>query len=173
MKYGLFHPISLQLLIGLSINLCKEEIWRRAGPGKYSFCAQETLVAVRSLKVCSVICPEGVSMHAAPPLAARSIHPLAIKVMDEIGIDISGQEPKSVKTYLGKATISFIITVCTKTEDSCPHIWPGIAEKNRLYWPFDDPAGVEGTIEDKLRVFRQVRDQLREKITDWLNSTEK
>ena len=69
------------------------------------------------------------------------IHPLAIHVMAEIGIDISGQKPKSVKTYLGKATISYIITVCTKAEeDTCPRIWPGVADINRLYWPFDDPV---------------------------------
>ena len=100
------------------------------------------------------------------------IHPLAIQVMAEIGIDISGQEPKSVKTYLGKASISYVITVCTRAEDSRPHIWPGVAGKNRLYWPFADPAAAEGTIEEKLRGFRQVRDQLREKINGWLNSGE-
>ena len=111
-------------------------------------------------------CSAGLSPH-------DHINPLAIKVMDEIGIDISGQEPKSVKTYLGKATISYIITVCTKAEDSCPHIWPGIAEKNRLYWPFEDPAAVEGTAEDQIQVFRRVRDQLRGKIAEWLNSVEK
>jgi arsenate reductase (thioredoxin) len=100
------------------------------------------------------------------------VHPLAIKVMDEIGIDISGQRPKGVRTYLGKETISFIITVCSKAEESCPRIWPGVAETNRLYWPFADPAEAKGTDEEKMVVFRQVRDQLREKISEWLNSLE-
>ena len=98
------------------------------------------------------------------------VHPLAVKVMAEIGIDISGQKPKGVGTYLGKETISFIITVCEKAEDSCPRIWPGLAESNKLYWPMPDPAAIEGTDEEKLSVFRQVRDQLRDKINDWLNS---
>lgn len=98
------------------------------------------------------------------------VHPLAIKVMEEIGIDISGQRPKGVRTYLGKETISFIITVCSKAEESCPRIWPGVAETNRLYWPFADPAEAKGTDEEKMLVFRQVRDQLRVKINEWLNS---
>ncbi|KJS03595.1 MAG: protein tyrosine phosphatase [Desulfobulbaceae bacterium BRH_c16a] len=98
------------------------------------------------------------------------IHPLAIKVMEEIGIDISGQKPKRVGTYLGKETISFVITVCSKAEESCPRIWPGLAEANRLYWPFTDPAEAEGTEEETMTVFRQVRDQLKEKISEWLNS---
>lgn len=110
-------------------------------------------------------CSAGLSPH-------DHIHPLAIQVMDEIGIDISGQVPKSVKIYLGKTSISFIITVCSKAEDSCPHIWPGVVEKNRLYWPFDDPAATEGTMEEKLLVFRRVRDQLQKNITNWLNSME-
>ncbi len=99
----------------------------------------------------------------------EQIHPLAIKVMEEIGIDISDQKPKGVGTYLGKTTISIVITVCSKTEESCPRIWPGLSETNRLYWPFTDPAEAEGTEEEKIYVFRQVRDQLQEKISDWLN----
>lgn len=106
-------------------------------------------------------------------LAPRDhVHPLAVQVMAEIGIDISGQQPKSVKIYLGKATISCIITVCTRAEEACPHIWPGIAEKNRLYWPFDDPAKALGTLEEKRQAFRQVRDRLQQHISDWLNNRE-
>jgi arsenate reductase len=100
------------------------------------------------------------------------VHPLAIKVMEEIGIDISDRKPKGVGTYLGKEAIAVIITVCSKAEESCPRIWPGLSEKNRLYWPFADPAEAEGTEEEKMAVFRQVRDQLRDKIIDWLISGE-
>jgi arsenate reductase len=92
--------------------------------------------------------------------------------MEEIGIDISGRKPKGVGTYLGKQAIAIIITVCSKAEESCPRIWPGLSQNNRLYWPFADPAEAEGTEEEKMVLFRQVRDQLREKIVDWLNSRE-
>lgn len=100
----------------------------------------------------------------------EQIHSLAIKVMEEIGIDISDQKPKGVGTYLGKATISIVITVCSKAEKSCPRIWPGLSETNRLYWPFIDPAEAEGTEEEKIYAFRQVRDQLKKKISEWLKS---
>jgi arsenate reductase len=102
----------------------------------------------------------------------EQVHPLAIKVMEEIGIDISGRKPKGVGTYLGKEAIAIIITVCSKAEESCPRIWPGLSQNNRLYWPFADPAEAEGTEEEKMALFRQVRDQLRDKIVDWLNSRE-
>ncbi len=96
------------------------------------------------------------------------VHPLAIKVMDEIGLDISARKPKGVDVFLGKEAFTFIITVCSKAEESCPRIWPGLADLNRLYWPLADPALAEGTEEEKLVVFRQVRDQLQEKISRWL-----
>jgi arsenate reductase len=96
------------------------------------------------------------------------VHPLAIRVMAEIGIDIGRQRPKSVKVYLGRETISFVITVCTRAEDSCPHIWPGLAEKNRLYWPLDDPVEVNGPKTEQLAAFRQVRELLQKKIDAWL-----
>lgn len=99
-----------------------------------------------------------------------SVHPLAIKVMNEIGIDISGQKPKSLKTYLGKETILYMMVVCDKAAKTCPRVWPGLSDKNRFYWPFDDPDEAAGSEGEKLKVFRRVRDEIREKLEDWLNS---
>lgn len=93
------------------------------------------------------------------------IHPLTIQVLQEIGIDASSQYAKPLTTYLGKVHFSFLITVCSKAEERCP-IFPGIGQ--RLHWPFEDPAAFEGSEQDKLEFFRQIRDQIEIKIRQWL-----
>jgi len=93
------------------------------------------------------------------------IHPMTIQVLQEIGIDASGQYAKPLTTYLGKVHFSYLITVCSKAEQRCP-IFPGIGQ--RLHWPFDDPAAFEGSEQDKLEFFRQVRDQIEIRIRQWL-----
>lgn len=99
-------------------------------------------------------------------LDPKEINPYTIQVMYEIGVDISGQISKSVRTYLGKALFQYLITVCDDAEKNCPTVWPGI--NTRLHWHFDDPAKLEGSLEEKLLKFRQVRDQIRAKICVWL-----
>ena len=99
----------------------------------------------------------------------NEVHPLAIQVMKEIGIDISAQQPKAVDIYLGKKMIHYLMIVCNKAQSTCPRIWPGLPNEKRYYWPVDDPAAISGTTEEQLTVFREVRDELRDKITSWLN----
>ena len=94
------------------------------------------------------------------------IHPYTERVMREIGIDLSGHRSKSVKEYLGKKSFTHLITVCAEAEANCPTTFPGIS--NRVYWPFDDPAAVEGSEEEKLEKFREVRDQIEKRILLWL-----
>ena len=96
------------------------------------------------------------------------VHPLAIQVMKEIGIDISSQQPKAVDVYLGKTMIHYLIVVCNKAQSTCPRIWPGLPNEKRYYWPVNDPAEISGTTEERLAVFCEVRDELKEKITSWL-----
>jgi arsenate reductase len=67
--------------------------------------------------------------------------------------------------YLGRVSFGYIITVCSNAEARCP-IFPGISY--RFYWPFDDPAAVEGTDDEKLAKFREVRDQIDQRIRAWL-----
>ena len=93
------------------------------------------------------------------------VHPLAIKVMAEAGIDISGQRPKSSTDFLGHMPVRHILIVCDKANMSCPRIWPGVL--SRTYLPFDDPAEASGTDEEKLAVFRRVRDELDAAMRDW------
>ena len=99
-------------------------------------------------------------------LEPAGLNPLTVKVMDEIGIDVSGQKSKSIDTYLGKTLFQYLVTVCDDADKNCPTVWPGVNE--RMHWSFQDPAKVEGTEEEKLAKFREVRDLIKEKIKSWL-----
>ena len=95
------------------------------------------------------------------------INPLTIKVMNEIGFPMSGHTSKSVGDYLGKMHLNYLITVCDKAEKNCPTIWPGLNQ--RLHWSFEDPAAFKGSEEKKLEKFREIRDQIKQKIREWVN----
>ena len=91
---------------------------------------------------------------------ATHVRPLAIRAMDEIGVDISGQESKTLDRYLGEP-FDYVITVCDDANEACP-FFPGA--KNRLHWSLPDPSAAEGTEEERLKVFRSVRDGLRDRV---------
>lgn len=95
------------------------------------------------------------------------IHPMVEPVMKEIGLDVSGQRSKGVEVYLGRLTAHYLIIVCENAERNCPKIFPGPGK--RLFWPFDDPAAVEGTEEVRLEAFRRVRKQIDAKLRAWLS----
>ena len=88
---------------------------------------------------------------------AGYVHPLAIKAMAEIGIDISSHRSKHLDEFL-KEKVKTVITVCGKADQVCP-MFPG--QVNRHHWGFDDPAHAVGTEEDRLAVFRRVRDEIK------------
>ncbi len=88
---------------------------------------------------------------------AGYVHPLAIEVMKEAGIDISKHYSKHFSEFLSRP-VETVITVCGNADQACP-IFPG--QMNRYHWGFDDPAHAQGTPEEKLSVFRQARDQIR------------
>ncbi|MCW7753381.1 arsenate reductase ArsC [Desulfobotulus sp. H1] len=96
------------------------------------------------------------------------VHPMAIAVLAEEGMDISSHQPKGIGVYLGKEAVLHMITVCDKAQQSCPRVWPGLPEGNRHHWMLDNPSGAEGSEEEKLAAFRKVRDDLKAKIRDWL-----
>lgn len=85
------------------------------------------------------------------------VHPLAIRVLSEIGIDISAHTSKHMDEFLGQ-DVETVITVCGNADQVCPR-YPGQA--NRHHWPFDDPAHVEGNEEERLKAFHRVRDEIR------------
>ena len=97
---------------------------------------------------------------------AAEIHPMARRVMAEEGLDLAGQYPKEYGTYLDGESIGTLITVCGGAAESCPAVWPGVAE--RLHWPIEDPAAFVGDEEATLTKFRQVRDELRRRVVDWV-----
>jgi arsenate reductase len=99
-------------------------------------------------------------------LDPQPIHPLAIEVMKEVGSDISGQRSKSVREYMGKMHFHYLIVVCEQAQRNCPRIFPDTGVK--LFWPFEDPAQAEGSPEEKLAKFRQVRDLIEAKIKSWI-----
>jgi arsenate reductase len=88
---------------------------------------------------------------------AGHVHPLAIRVMAEAGIDISHHLSKHLSEFLNEP-VETVITVCGNADQVCP-IFPG--QVNRHHWPFDDPAHAIGTEEEKMQMFRRVRDQIR------------
>ncbi len=96
----------------------------------------------------------------------KEIHPLAKKVMSEIGIDISRQRSKALKEYMGRVHFGYLITVCSKADEQCPTTFPGMGQ--RLRWDFEDPAKFEGTEEEKLNKFREVRDLIKQQIQEWI-----
>ena len=93
---------------------------------------------------------------------ATHVRPLAVRAMEEIGVDIYGQESKTLDRYL-QEPFDHVVTVCDDANEACP-FFPGAA--NRLHWSFEDPSRVEGLEEERLAVFRSVRDRIRERIED-------
>jgi arsenate reductase len=86
----------------------------------------------------------------------KGLNPLAVEAMNEIGIDISRQKSKDVRDFLGTA-IQYVVTVCDNAKEHCP-IFPGTYKF--LHWGLDDPAAAIGSHEEKLAVFRRVREQI-------------
>ena len=94
------------------------------------------------------------------------VHPLAIRVMEEVGIDISEQTSKSTDPFLDER-FDNVITLCDHAAKFCP---ASVGQGNRLSWSFDDPASAVGTIEERLVVFRRVRDEIKARIEAFLKS---
>lgn len=92
------------------------------------------------------------------------LDPMAVEVMQEIGIDISGQHSKDVAQFLGQ-TFQYVIRVCDKLREKCP-VLPGAIW--HLDWSFEDPGVVQGTTSMKLAAFRRIRDEIEEKTLEFI-----
>jgi len=104
-------------------------------------------------------------VHSAG-LEPKSINPFTLRVMEEIGYDLSDQRAKDVVEYLGKHHFGYLITVCAHAEAHCPTTFLGVSQ--RLHWPIEDPAAFEGSEEETLARFRQARDEVAAHIDAWL-----
>jgi arsenate reductase len=96
-------------------------------------------------------------VHSAGSNPAGYVHPKAVAVMKEIGIDISNHSSKHMNDFL-KRDVHTVITVCGNADQACPS-FPG--QLKRYHWGFDDPAKAEGSDEEVLDVFRRVRDEIK------------
>jgi arsenate reductase len=94
----------------------------------------------------------------------KGLNPLAVHVMREIGVDISGQQSKDVARFLGEH-FGYVITVCDKAKESCP-IFPFAFRS--LHWDLEDPAAAEGSDEDRLELFRRTRDAIRDLVAKFV-----
>ena len=92
------------------------------------------------------------------------VNPLAIKVMAEIGIDISEHRSKSVMEFIDQ-NFDYVITVCGNAQKTCP-VFPG--EHEKIHWDLEDPAAAEGSEENRIAVFRRIRDEIEQRIKDWI-----
>jgi arsenate reductase len=93
-----------------------------------------------------------------------SVNPLAIRAMAERGIDLGGHTSK-LDSDVASEGWDYLITVCDDANERCPWV-PGSVQ--RLHWSFPDPSRATGSEEERLAVFRRVRDQIGERLTDWL-----
>jgi arsenate reductase len=94
------------------------------------------------------------------------VHPLAIQVMEEINIEIHQQTSKSLNRFRNEK-FDYVITLCDYAALSCP-AFPGRGK--RIHWSIEDPVGAAGTMEERLAIFRKVRDKIRSRIAEFLKS---
>jgi arsenate reductase len=102
-------------------------------------------------------------------LDPKPVNPLVIEVMQEIGYDLSGAESDSVFDFFQEGRLyDYVITVCDETAaGQCP-VFPGITK--RYHWPFPDPEQLTGTRDEQLEALRKIRDQVKQKVSDWVKT---
>ena len=98
---------------------------------------------------------------------ATRVRPEAIAVMAELGIDIGGQESKTLEPFIGQP-FSWLVTVCDQAKEACPTL-PGVGQQ--AHWSIEDPSGVEGDERARLKAFRAARDALRERVEAFIRDT--
>jgi arsenate reductase len=98
-------------------------------------------------------------------LEPKGINPYTVRVMAEAGLALEGHRSKSLGEYVGQVQFDYLITVCGDAGEKCP-TFPGMGQ--RLHWDFEDPAAFSGSEEETLAKFREVRDQIDERIRTWL-----
>lgn len=98
----------------------------------------------------------------------RTVHPLAIKAMHEIGIDISTHTAKGIEAFSAEPPMDLVITVCHEAQETCPY-FPNT--RHQVHWGFPDPSVATGTEEERLAAFRHIRDLIATKIDHFLDRT--
>ena len=106
---------------------------------------------------------DALDVQSAGSIPAGHVHPVAIRVMAEAGVDISDHRSKHLDEFLSR-TVDTVITVCGNADQACP-VFPAMVKRH--HWEFPDPAKVVGSEEEVLREFRRVRDAIRRVFTDY------
>jgi arsenate reductase len=109
------------------------------------------------------LAPDRFDVASAGTEATR-VHPLAIRAMDELGIDLRGHRSKTVDRLLAEPW-DYVITVCDGANERCP-VFPG--RTTRLHWSFEDPSAATGSEDERLAVFRRVRDAIAARLRGWV-----
>jgi arsenate reductase len=99
-------------------------------------------------------------VHSAGSKPAGYVHPMAIEAMREVQLDLTGATSKSLTQFDGQS-FDYVVTVCDNAKEDCP-VFPAVAKM--VHWSFDDPASATGNDEQKMRVFRRVRDEIRHRV---------
>ena len=97
---------------------------------------------------------------------ATRVHPLAVRAMSEVGIDLGGHTSKTLDRFLAERW-DYVITVCDSANERCP-VFAGAT--HRLHWSFDDPSAATGSEDERLNVFRRIRDQISAQLQGWLKA---
>ncbi len=108
-------------------------------------------------------------VHSAG-LEPKGINPYTVRVLTEKNIDMTEQRSKDVTEYLGRVNFGYLITVCGHAEENCPTTFLGVSQ--RIHWPLEDPAALQGSDEEKLAKFREVRDQIVQRVQAWIAQEE-
>ena len=109
-------------------------------------------------KVCA---PQGVEVLSAGT-EPKGIHPRAIQVMDEVGVDIRSQRSQDIEG-IDTGSLDLVVTLCGSADRRCPPLPAGVAKE---HWPLPDPAEAEGGEEEVVAVFRSVRDEVRRRVEE-------
>lgn len=110
-------------------------------------------------------------VHSAGTEPAATVHPLAVQVMAEAGLDLTTHRPKHYRELLGRTPVHTLVIVCERAAANCPTTWPGALR--RIQSPFEDPAAVEGSEAERLAAFRDVRDAIEAAAKVWVGDLER
>ncbi len=111
---------------------------------------------------------EGFEVYSAGTEIAERVHPLAVKAMAELDIDISDQEPTDLGVY-DDQQFDLVITVCDGARQSCPMF---LGANENVHWSLEDPADAEGTEEERMAFFREIRDIIHERVRHLVETRE-
>jgi arsenate reductase (thioredoxin) len=103
-------------------------------------------------------------------LKPSGIHPLTVRVMEEIGLDISGQRSKGIEEYMGRMHFGYLITVCARAEENCPAVFPGVGQ--RLHWDIPEPSPHATSEVERIESFRRARDEVARMVAKFVRDTE-